>query len=586
MLTLHYPSNGHHTGENSVLLVGQTIPGDSVELTVNGQKQSSVQVSPAGYIGASASLTFGENTIELNSSSGKGSVSQVVHRLSAAPPSQASIWPARIGGIAGFSSDINVEANATQVALKGEVSSPASQLSWETLFSDSVSKPALASSVMPMVPAGTGNAVLDSRVNLFGQLHRTEIDRIPLARCWFSSRYTLAAGVQQLTVLADGQPVGNIAIDVWPAEKTGVVVDETACRTAPTTNANRYKPLLVGSQVTIIGQITRGGDTWVAVRLPNQLTGWLQAEGVEVVTGYQLQSSIAIRNPLIVDNNVLRVEVATAHPPAGQWQTTSNDVIVTLDNTVAQCDVIKQPNQGSLHLAQTGPVTTQLTWQSVTPIAGVVPAVSHVVQDGSQPPVAGSSLSYALKLLPVDPKQWRILLDPGHGGSETGATAPNGQTEAVLNLGVAKACQAAMLKAGFTHVDLSRLGDVDVSLGDRVQQVERGDYHVCLSLHHNALPDGRDPFNHQGLAVFYYHGHARPLAEHLATTLAENLNAPLDGLYWDNLAMTRVHSGIGILIEWGYLTHPEDAERVLADGFANNAADALVNSLWGFNSLA
>jgi N-acetylmuramoyl-L-alanine amidase len=278
--------------------------------------------------------------------------------------------------------------------------------------------------------------------------------------------------------------------------------------------------------------------------------------------------------------------VATAHPPAGQWQTTSNDVIVTLDNTVAQCDVIKQPNQGSLHLAQTGPVTTQLTWQSVTPIAGVVPAVSHVVQDGSQPPVAGSSLSYALKLLPVDPKQWRILLDPGHGGSETGATAPNGQTEAVLNLGVAKACQAAMLKAGFTHVDLSRLGDVDVSLGDRVQQVERGDYHVCLSLHHNALPDGRDPFNHQGLAVFYYHGHARPLAEHLATTLAENLNAPLDGLYWDNLAMTRVHSGIGILIEWGYLTHPEDAERVLADGFANNAADALVNSLWGFNSLA
>lgn len=560
---LHYPLNGHATQESSVLLVGQVPPNVGCELTVNGEAQTDFHVSASGYLGGQAQLTLGENTLVL--SVGSETLTRTVIRQGVTAVDQPKLtFPTQnIAGVAGFFCPIHgVSPSQHPLVLQpvghhllwGEQPRPVQQL----------------------IPAGNENTVTDHRLNRFGQLHAE--GPVYAADSVFSGQWKMAEGVQQLNVLADEAVVYTLPVEAWPSPRWAQIVSETACRTAPTTEANRYKPLLTGTHVAVLAHV----DDWVAVALPNNLIGWLDASAVDWLAASP-PALMPVRNP-IVQNETLSVTFPTGLP-ALQWQTQPDSLVATIGHAVAQCDVIPQPTNGELSLAQTNPTTTQLTWQQDhsqkgTPIAGVEFSVAP------EKDWAAVNWQCRIKPLPKNPRDWRILLDPGHGGEETGAIAPNGQTEAELNLAIALACQKALNDAGFGCVDLTRMGNVAVSLADRVQQADRGDYHLCLSLHHNALPDGRNPLNHQGLATFYYHGHARPLAKHLLTHVSEALNCPTDGLYWDNLAMTRIHTTIGVLLEWGYFTHPNEAERLLTPDFPQQAASALTKALLAFNPQA
>ena len=61
-----------------------------------------------------------------------------------------------------------------------------------------------------------------------------------------------------------------------------------------------------------------------------------------------------------------------------------------------------------------------------------------------------------------------VLLDPGHGGIETGATGPNGLVERDLNLAVAERAKADLERDGATVV-MTRSADYRVTLDVRGQ---------------------------------------------------------------------------------------------------------------------
>lgn len=85
-----------------------------------------------------------------------------------------------------------------------------------------------------------------------------------------------------------------------------------------------------------------------------------------------------------------------------------------------------------------------------------------------------------------------IVLDPGHGGGEPGAVAPDGQSETAVNLDVAKRVKAA-LEANGVSVVLTRTAEYDVSLRTRAEIAKRLKPRAFVSLHHNAEPDGPSP---------------------------------------------------------------------------------------------
>lgn len=79
-----------------------------------------------------------------------------------------------------------------------------------------------------------------------------------------------------------------------------------------------------------------------------------------------------------------------------------------------------------------------------------------------------------------------IILDPGHGGSDSGATATN-LTEKNLNLEVALRLEKLLTEAKAT-VYLTRQDDRDQSLAERVRFFHKYQADAIISLHHNAKP--------------------------------------------------------------------------------------------------
>ncbi|MDQ1426271.1 MAG: N-acetylmuramoyl-L-alanine amidase, partial [Acidimicrobiaceae bacterium] len=93
-----------------------------------------------------------------------------------------------------------------------------------------------------------------------------------------------------------------------------------------------------------------------------------------------------------------------------------------------------------------------------------------------------------------------VVLDPGHGGDEDGAMAPNGLAEKSVNLAVAEVAKDALEQAGVPTV-LTRAGDYGMTLTARTQLTLALRPRAFVSIHHNALPDG--PSSKPGTETYY-----------------------------------------------------------------------------------
>ena len=83
-----------------------------------------------------------------------------------------------------------------------------------------------------------------------------------------------------------------------------------------------------------------------------------------------------------------------------------------------------------------------------------------------------------------------VALDPGHGGSDPGASG-NGLVEKDVNLKIAKYCQAALQRAGVS-VFMTRSNDTSVELSERVEKAAKAGATVFVSLHINSSsPTGK-----------------------------------------------------------------------------------------------
>jgi N-acetylmuramoyl-L-alanine amidase len=81
-----------------------------------------------------------------------------------------------------------------------------------------------------------------------------------------------------------------------------------------------------------------------------------------------------------------------------------------------------------------------------------------------------------------------VVLDPGHGGFDNGASSSWGN-EKNFTLEVALAARKELMRAGF-HVEMTRSNDVFVSLEQRVRIANRFPKAVFVSIHFNSSPGG------------------------------------------------------------------------------------------------
>ncbi len=177
-----------------------------------------------------------------------------------------------------------------------------------------------------------------------------------------------------------------------------------------------------------------------------------------------------------------------------------------------------------------------------------------------------------------------IGVDPGHGGEQDGAIGPTRLKEKDINLAVSLELAEFILDKGW-QVSMTRSSDCGVGLRDRIKLAEFNEADLLVSVHHNALPDGKDPFGYFGVGTYYYHSQSRDLAECVQKEVVEELKIPNEGIYYNNLALARPTSMPAILIENAYLMLPEQEAMMRGPDYPERLAKAIYRGIKKFLEL-
>ncbi|MCG2485962.1 N-acetylmuramoyl-L-alanine amidase [Staphylococcus epidermidis] len=147
-----------------------------------------------------------------------------------------------------------------------------------------------------------------------------------------------------------------------------------------------------------------------------------------------------------------------------------------------------------------------------------------------------------------------IVLDPGHGGSDQGASSstPSKSLEKNYTLKTAKELKKLLNKEG-AHVKMTRSNDKYVSLDDRNI---KGD--AFISIHNDAL----DSSNANGVTVYWFKDKQESLAQTLNSAIQKKVLLTNRGSRQQNYQVLRQTDIPAVLLELGYISNPTDESMI------------------------
>ena len=168
-----------------------------------------------------------------------------------------------------------------------------------------------------------------------------------------------------------------------------------------------------------------------------------------------------------------------------------------------------------------------------------------------------------------------VILDPGHGGEDGGASSSTGRLESAYNLEIALRLDDLLRLLGY-DTKLIRKEDVSVyttgqtiaqkkvsDLKNRVKTVNETNNGILLSIHQNYYPDAR----YSGAQVFYGNAEgSEALAKQLQASFVAGLNpgSRRQAKQGKGIYLLEHIQCPGALIECGFLSNPRE-EALLRD---------------------
>lgn len=167
-----------------------------------------------------------------------------------------------------------------------------------------------------------------------------------------------------------------------------------------------------------------------------------------------------------------------------------------------------------------------------------------------------------------------IVLDPGHGGYDSGAISFNGEFEKDITLQFSQRVYEKLQATG-ANVILTRNNDEYRSLQDRVDL--SNDYHAdaFLSIHCDSIEESTI----RGTATYFYYTRHKQLAKTIQTELIKQTGFPNRKARFGDYKVIRENNQPAILIELGFLSNPLDARILLSTNYQDNVTNAIYDGL-------
>lgn len=181
-----------------------------------------------------------------------------------------------------------------------------------------------------------------------------------------------------------------------------------------------------------------------------------------------------------------------------------------------------------------------------------------------------------------------IILDAGHGGTDGGASGPDGTCEDDLNLQIVKKLDCVLSLLGENTL-LTRSMDTDLSdpdaksisqkkvtdIRNRVKMINSAGNAVLISIHQNTYQESK----YHGAQVFYgREAGSEALARAVQNSIAEHVdtsNLRQEKAISPDVYLMKHITVPAILVECGFLTNPEELQKLKSADYQKQLAVAI-----------
>lgn len=189
-----------------------------------------------------------------------------------------------------------------------------------------------------------------------------------------------------------------------------------------------------------------------------------------------------------------------------------------------------------------------------------------------------SSQKKTEQAIPKRVKNKVIVIDPGHGGLDTGASRGN-VLEKDLTLDIALKLRECLRDMGFKNIIMTRSTDKTLTLDERVQIANNNNADIFVSVHINASV--KTEIN--GIETHYYSDNGYKVAKVVHKELMKNVNATDRGLFKSKFYVINHTEAPAVLLELGFISNEQERSSLKSDkrqmGSAQAIADGIVNYL-------
>ncbi|WP_139264236.1 N-acetylmuramoyl-L-alanine amidase CwlD [Clostridium magnum] len=191
-----------------------------------------------------------------------------------------------------------------------------------------------------------------------------------------------------------------------------------------------------------------------------------------------------------------------------------------------------------------------------------------------------------------DSKYKIILIDPGHGGIDGGATSKSGILEKDINLKISLKLRDKLIKEGYKVImtreedkglyeDEGRIRKKKIEdLNNRCRMKEQSNCDMFISIHLNAFPESK----YYGAQVWYSRNRD---SQKLAKIIQENLKSDLEPsnnrqekAALDSYKVLRNNDNMpSVLVECGFLSNLIEAEKLNGDEYQDKITESITKSI-------
>lgn len=318
-----------------------------------------------------------------------------------------------------------------------------------------------------------------------------------------------------------------------------------------------------GTTYELIGHVNQGesyplideNDEWVAIDFEGQ-TGWVNKQYTTIVDQENVPEQTVTTNE--VDNSETpeqnQSNIDTFNIPVDRVNlraeaTTQSDIlaVLTQGETVT---IIEHVNDDWL----------EVNGQDTN---GFIPSwlIEH---DYTQTSELSSSL-----------KDKVIVIDPGHGGHDVGATSVTDNYEKQYALYTARTLKNQLDLLG-ANVYLTRDDDFYYALTPRSILANYLSADAFLSIHYNSEPQYPSA---NGMNTYYLSGADQELANDVHQGLIDNTGANDRGIESSDLLVLRLSKRPSILLELGFLSNGSEEKMIQSPDYQNDISNGIIQGL-------